>query len=244
MALTAGTISLVNKYADKLDLATTAATGGTGAENYTYEWHISKTSSFSPDSSNKVVDASASLTATITGLIPGQTYYVVCVVYDAGASGSSANSSEYTVSTLPQQYEQNQFTQTPALGQVDKRYSINTISAIAGEDLVTGQAVKFGSDDKVHACTANTDRVDGFIVFNPIHTKYSDGDALEIARGGSYITLRATSTLSAGDPVALDPTCIGGVCGIQSTEPPVGQAQRTITSEGQTVIVYLACPAL
>lgn len=241
MALTAGTISLVKKYADKLDLATTAATGGTGP--YTYEWHISKTSSFSPDSSNKVADASASLTATITGLIPGQTYYAVCVVYDGGASGSSANSAEYTVSTLPQQYSQNQFTQTPALGQVDKRYSINTISAIAGEDLVTGQAVKFGSDNKVHACTANTDRVDGFIIFNPIHTVYHDNDPLEIARAGSYITLRATAALNAGDPVAIDPTCIGGVTGIVSTETPVGQIQKT-SAEGEAAVVYLACPAL
>lgn len=238
MALTSGAISLVKKFADHIQVAGTAATGGTGP--YAYTWHLSKTSSFSPDADNKVAEG---LQATISGLTPGQTYYVKMVSTDQGASGATVASSELTVQTLTFAAEQNQFAQTPGLGQVDLRYSVNTISAIAGEDLVSGQAVKFGSDGKVHACTANTDRVDGFIVMNVKKNIYKDNEALEIARAGSYITLRATAALNAGDPVAIDPTCIGGVTAIVSTEPPCGQTIKTTAADELTVI-YLACPAL
>lgn len=240
MALTSGTISLVKKYADKLDLAVTAATGGTGP--YTYQWYISKTSGFSPDAGSLVTGATG-LQATIGGLIPGQTYYVKVVSTDTGASGATVTADQFTVSTDTIKADQNAFAQHPALGQVDLRYSVNTISAIAGGDLVAGQAVKFSSDNKLHACTANTDRVDGFIVLNVKKNSFHDGDALEIARGGSYITLTATGSLSAGDPVAIDPTCIGGVTGIVSTETPVGQAMKTVGA-GDPVVVYLACPSL
>ena len=240
MALTSGAISLVKKFADHIQVAGTAATGGTGP--YTYQWYVSKTHGFSPDASSLVTGAT-SLQATINGLVPGQQYYVVLVSTDTGASNATIASSELAVQTEAFQANQNQFVQAPGLGQVDLRYSVNTISAIAGEDLVTGQAVKFGSDGKVHACTANSDRVDGFIILNVKKNSYTTNDALEIARDGSYITLRATSALNAGDPCAIDPTCIGGVTAIVSTETPVGQSIKTCAA-GELTVVYLACPAL
>lgn len=240
MALTSGAISLVKKFANHIQVAGTAATGGTGP--YSYTWHFSTTSGFSPDSSNKA-DGATGLQATIKGLVPGQTYYVKMLTTDEGASGATVASDQLTVQTLPFEDNQNQFIQTPGLGQVDLRYSVNTISGLAGEALVSGQAVKFGSDNKLHACTSNSDRVDGFIVLNVKKNTYADNDALEIARGGSYITLRATSALSAGDPCAIDPSCIGGVTAIVSTEDPCGQAMKTVAA-GELVVVYLACPAL
>jgi hypothetical protein len=239
MALTAGVISLVKKYHDKIEVASTNATGGTGP--YTVAWYISKTSGFSPDESSAT--SATGLHSTITGLVPGQQYYVKAVYTDTGASGATVTSDQLAVQTDAQGFNQNAFTQAPGLGEVDLRYSVNTISRIAGEDLVSGQAVKIGSDNKVHACTANTDRVDGFIVLSSKKNAFHDGDALEIARGGSYITLRATSDLSAGDACAIDPTCIGGVTAIVSTETPVGQAMWTAAA-GSLVVVYLACPAL
>lgn len=241
MALTSGAISLVQKYTNKLDLAVTAGTGGTGP--YAYQWYKSTVSGFSPDESNKVTGATG-LQATITGLVPGQQYYFLVVTTDQGDSGATITSSQFGASTLAHGASQNEFAPNlPAAGQVDLRYSVNTISAIAGEALIAGQAVKFSSDNKIHACTANTDRVDGFIIFNVKKNTFADNEACEIARGGSYITLRATSALSAGDPCAIDPSCIGGVTAIVSTETPVGQAMKTAAA-GETVVVYLACPAL
>jgi len=241
MALTSGAISLVKKFSDKLQVAATAATGGTGP--YSYTWYIDKSSSsFSPDASNQVAGATG-LQVTIPDLIPGQTYYIKVVSADDGASGSTVTSTALTAATEPQQANPNTFAQNAGLGQVDLRYSINTISAEAGEDLVSGQAVKFGSDNKVHACTANTDRVDGFIVLNVKKNNYHAGDYLEIARAGTYISLRATSALSAGDACVIDPTCIGGVTAIVSTETPTAQAMKSC-SEGELVVCYLACPAL
>jgi len=239
MALTSGTITLVKKTHDSLTLNVTAATGGTGP--YSYAWYISKTSGFSPDESSAT--GVTGQTGTITGLIPGQTYYVKAVVTDAGASGATATSDQFTAATDAQGGSQNQFAQTPALGQVDLRYSVNTISGIAGEDLTSGQAVKWGSDGKLHAATANTDRIDGFIVLNVKKNTYKDGDALEFARAGSYITLRATSALNAGDPAAIDPSCIGGITAIVSTETPCAQATKTVAA-GELVVAYLVCPAL
>lgn len=240
MALTSGTISLVQKYADKLDLAITAATGGTSP--YSYQWYKSTTSGFSPDESNKVSGATG-LQATITGLIPGQQYYFKVVSTDEGASGATVTSDQFAAQTDTQLYSQNQFAQTAVLGMIDKRFSINSIEATAGGDLVAGQAVKFGAGNKVTACTANTDRVDGFVVFNPVHTSYKDGDRLTIARAGSYITLRATSSLTAGDPAAIDPSCIGGVTAIVSTESPA--IQTTVdAAAGDLISAYVVAPAL
>ena len=239
MALTAGAISLVKKYHDKIDVAATNATGGTGP--YTVAWFISKTSGFSPDESSATT--ATGLHATITGLIPGQQYYVKAVYTDTGASGATVTSDQLAVQTDVLGFAQNAFGQTPGLGQVDLRYSINTISREAGEAITCGQAVKLGADSRLHPCTANTDRVDGFVILSSKKNAYGYGDACEIARGGTYITLRATSSLSAGDPCAIDPTCIGGVTAIVSTETPVGQAMWTVAA-GELVVVYLACPAL
>lgn len=240
MALTSGAISLVKKYTNKIDVSGTAATGGTGP--YTYQWYISKTSGFSPDV-DSLVSGATSLQATLSGLIPGQQYYVKLVSTDTGASGATVTSDQLAVQTDTLGFDPNTFDQSSALGHVDLLHSTNTISVIAGEHLVTGQAVKWGSDGRVHACTANTDRVDGFIALNPKKNFYENGDACEIARAGSYVVLRATSSLSAGDAAAIDPSCIGGITAVVSTEPPCAQATKTV-SAGELVVAYVVCPAL
>ena len=125
MSITAGAISLVSKTSKTISLSATAATGGSGP--YTYQWYMSTTTGFSPSGSNDIVGAT-SLTVDVSGLIPNTTYYFKVVATDTGHSNDEATYTQLAVTTDVESLSQNQFAQSPTLGQVDLPYNYNTIA--------------------------------------------------------------------------------------------------------------------
>jgi hypothetical protein len=93
-ALVEGTASLVSKGATIANVASTTATDG--VKPYTYQWHRSTTSGFTPDETSAVTGATA-LTLSDTNLTPNTTYYYVLQTTDA--EGSAVNTDELTVKT-------------------------------------------------------------------------------------------------------------------------------------------------
>jgi len=91
--LVAGEISLTDRTSTTVDLTATDATGG--SSSYTYQWHRSTTSGFTPGPGNAIAGAT-SLTLADTGLTDDTTYYYV-VEYDDGSE--TANSDEFSITT-------------------------------------------------------------------------------------------------------------------------------------------------
>ena len=115
---------------------------------------------------------------------------------------------------------QNQFAQIPVLGQLDLHFNTETVSAIvhvsaSASTLVAGQAVKIvdeaGGVPKVVPCTADSNEVFGFIVFDRMHPSFTGGDSVEIAQAGSVMYLYATGAVARGAQVALAYAAAGGV---------------------------------
>lgn len=90
--LTAGTVSLTDRTSTTADLSSTDAAGG--SLSYTYQWHRSTTSGFTPGVGTQVAGAT-SLTLSDSGLSDGTTYYYV-LEYDDGVA-SPVYSDEYSV---------------------------------------------------------------------------------------------------------------------------------------------------
>ena len=92
--LTAGIIYGVSRIGTTANLASTAATGGTGP--YTYQWHRSTVSGFTPGSGDALSGATSLTLADGGPLTPGTTYYYVLVVTDTGTSGT-INSAQFNL---------------------------------------------------------------------------------------------------------------------------------------------------
>jgi hypothetical protein len=93
-ALTSGTLTLVSKGATITTVASTQSTEGVGP--YTYQWHRSTTSGFTPDETSAIAGA-RNLTLNDTSMTPATTYYYVLQTTDA--EGSVVNTDELTVKT-------------------------------------------------------------------------------------------------------------------------------------------------
>lgn len=218
MALTAGTLSQVGVFANSLQVAATAATGGTGP--YTEAYYISTTTGFSPGAGNIVAGASG-LAATITGLIPNTQYFVKVVYTDTGASNATVTATQLAISTSAPVLNPNQFTLSQYLGTIDLRFDYNTVSAeihtSQATPLYSGAAVKLvagtspNSAPKVIGCAADSDNVFGFINFDIKTVQYIAGSLCELSMAGNVMYLYSTGAITQGAQVTLDLTTMGGV---------------------------------
>ena len=91
--LTAGIVYGVSRIGTTANLASTAASGGTGP--YTYQWHRSTVSGFTPGGGDALAGQTA-LTLADTGLTAGTTYYYVLVATDTGTS-ATINSAQFNL---------------------------------------------------------------------------------------------------------------------------------------------------
>jgi hypothetical protein len=251
MAVTAGALSKVSVQATSDVLSSAVATGGTGP--YTYQWYQSTVSGFAPGPSNLVAGATsvAPSNQMFTGLQPGTTYYYIVVATDTGAGNATSNSAQLAVVTAPAQ-SPNQVTQSPVAGMPDQKYSYNTKAALIDvsevNQSIAGSAVKIVSTSKgvmkVVKCTADTDQVLGFIVYDVKSQFFTIGDRCEIAQGGDVLYLISVGAISAGQQVQLDLTYEGGVKAISggSGANLVGWAMDSASGDGQLIRINIAAP--
>lgn len=139
---------------------------------------------------------------------------------------------------------QNQFRQTPVLGQVDATVNPNIKSvkidpASVSTHLQVGQALKLvdtaGTEIIVDEA-AVTDKCYGVIVYNPRKNVYAAGDTVEVACRGSVLYLEASAAIARGARVQNAPagptvstlTSYGTNCMIGITlDKPTGSGQLT-----------------
>ena len=247
MATTAGALSRVSIAETALELSSAAATGGTAP--YTYQWHRSLESGFTPGAGNLISGATA-LALDDTGLEPGTQYYYKMVATDDGAvSGTSA---ELAMATSVASQDPNQFEQSNVLGMLDLLQNVETIAArIAASELGSlraGQAVKIVDNlapiPEVEACDANDDEVFGFINYNIKDKAFVASDMVEISQAGNVMWLQATGAIGRGAQVVLDVLSVGGV------KAAAGESGDTIVGYtidkavgGQLVRVKLGVPS-
>ncbi len=209
MSITAGAISLVSNSSNEAKLSATAATGGSGP--YTYQWYYSTTTGFSPSGSN-IISGATALTLDLTGLIPNTTYYFKVIATDTGHSNDTVTYTQLAVTTNGISPSQNQFAQTPTLGQVQMPYSYDTIACQVDVSesgtLYAGTPVSIvdnaGGLPKVIKCAASDDDCFGFVNFNPKNRSYIAGNVLEISQEGNVLYLYATGAIARGVQVELD----------------------------------------
>jgi hypothetical protein len=114
--------------------------------------------------------------------------------------------------------------------------------------LFAGSAVKMynsaGGAPKYVACTADSDKVQGFINFNIKDAQFAAGAPVEISSGGNVMYLYANAAIARGGQVILDltsPGTVGPVTG-SSGSTIVGYAYDEATAYGQLIRVYLQLP--
>lgn len=251
MSIAAGVLSQAAVTSTTVTVSSTAASGGSGP--YTQQLYMSTDPSFSPGGGNIIAGATA-LVNQVTGLIPNTTYYFKMVYTDTGHSNDQATSSALTSVTSPASLNQNQFAQAPYIATLDQSFNYNTRSVEIDPSqsglLYAGQAVKVvvssqgpGGVPKVVACTAATDEVYGFIVFNFKDVSYAPGAFCEISQVGNVQYLYATAAVNAGAELAVDLSTVGGVKTVDSTQNVVGNAIDTATAPGQLIRVNVSCPS-
>jgi hypothetical protein len=251
MSITAGVLTVTTTSSTTATITSTAATAGTGP--YTQQLYGSVVSGFTPGAGNLFSGATA-LVNTVTGLIPNTTYYFEMIYTDTGASNATADSLQVSGVTQPPVLSQNSIQQQNYLGVLDQSFNYNTRSVILDASVASpvyaGCAVKaystnsaLGGPMHVVPCTADTDAVLGFVVFNFKNVSFSPGNALEISRGGNVQYLYSTTTFNAGAQVCLDLTTNGGVGSTVSTHNIVGYAENTATAPGQLVRINIQTPS-
>lgn len=249
MSVTAGALSIVQVGTSTDSLSSAAASGGTGP--YTYQWHRSVTTGFTPGAGSLIAGATA-LTLADSGLQGGVTYYYKVVATDTGAGNATSTSSQLAVSTILGQL-QNQFAMNAILGFVDLRFNANTVAVELDVSqvgsLVAGMAVKIvdsaGGIPKVIGCAANSDEVFGFINYDIKSQQFVAGDKAEISQSGNVIYLAAIGAISRGAQVQLDLSYQGGVKTITGSSGAnvVGYAFDKATAAGQLIRVKLSTPS-
>ena len=110
---------------------------------------------------------------------------------------------------------QNQFAQTPLLGQVDMLVNPSILSAkiyisSVATKLQVGQGFKLvdqaGPEITVDQVANDSELVFGVSVYNPRKQTYSPGDTIELALEGSIVYLETSAAIARGAKVQLDPT--------------------------------------
>ncbi len=150
---------------------------------------------------------------------------------------------------------QNQFAQSPVLGQVSMIPNPSIVPARINPSssavLQSGSAVKLiagagvGNEIVVDACTGPTDGpVFGVIVYNMRKNLYSAGDNVELASAGSYVFLESSAAISRGDKVTAtaattnnDPT-VAAVT-VPSTQYITGKAIDPAAAAGALIRVVI-----
>jgi len=248
MATTAGALSQIGVTGNTAQLSSAAATGGTGP--YTYQWYRSTTTGFSPGAGTLIAGATA-LTLNDTGLIPNTPYFYKVVATDSGAVAGT--SSQLAVTTTSVVQNQNQFAQSPILGQVDQQYNFNTISALVDAtqsgNLYPGSAVKLvdgtGKVPTVIGCSANSDEVWGFINYDALHGVFVAGSPIQVSSGGNVQYLYSTSAVARGAQVQLDVAAPGAITALSASSGAciVGYAFDKFVASGSLGRVFVKTPS-
>jgi len=248
MALTPGTVTVGTITESSVQLSSTAFSGGTGP--YTYQWHRSTTSGFSPSVGNAIAGAT-SLAFVDTGLIPGTQYYYKLVGTDSATSPDEGVSTQASALTLAPTQNPNQFAQAPYIGMVDQAFNFNThpvmVDSTQSVALTAGQAVKAvdsaGGVPKVVAASADTDAIIGFVNYNFKNPAFAAMTPVEISMDGNVIWLYATGAIARFGKVVLDVTTKGGVKAATGStgDRLVGIAYDKSIGAGQLIRVYVQC---
>jgi len=146
---------------------------------------------------------------------------------------------------------QNQFLQTPIKGMAGLQPSAKivgcVVDATSAGGLVAGQAVKLvdsaGGVPKVVECSADTDIVFGFIVYNIKNATFGVGAAVEIDTGFDDIMyMEASAAIARGAKLMI---VVSGqkVATATAGKPIIGWAFDKATASGDLIRVSLACPA-
>lgn len=250
MSLTAGVLSQISVSSNSDVLSATAASGGTGP--YTQQWYRSTTTGFSPGGGNIIAGATA-LTLSDSGLIPNTVYFYKVVYTDTGNSNTTVTATQLAVTTTPTQLSQNQFAQSPVVGQIDLRFPYNSVSVqidvSQATPLYQGTAVKMvDSADgipKVVGCAADADEVLGFINFDIKSISFTAGMPAEISMGGNVMYLYAATAIARGAQVQLNYIAPGSVSALvgSSGADIVGWAYDKASAPGALIRVFLKTPS-
>lgn len=250
MSVTAGALSKVTIGQTTASLLSAAATGGTGP--YTYQWYMSLTPGFTPGAGNLVAGATA-LSQSFSGLQSGKIYYFAVIATDTGAGSATSTSSLLQVNLSAGGQNQNQFTESVVVGQLDQYFNYNSmavqIDASQATPLTAGQPVKMvdsaGGVPKVVACAANSDNVLGFINYNVKDAAYAAGAMCQISLAGNVIYLVAVGAIARGAQVQVDLSYIGGVKTKTGSSGAsiVGWAVDKATAAGQLIRVHVSTPS-
>jgi hypothetical protein len=248
MALTAGTISLVQSLASSLSLVCTAATSGTAP--YTYQWYMSTSNGFTPDSTNLIAGAT-SLSLTVQNLVPRSTYFFRLIVTDSAGTPATATTAQFTTGTDLPVLSQNAYQQTPFVGMLDLKVGpANVVTAIIASNGISGNAVVLtntSSSLPVVTLAQVDSNVFGFVAYNIKNQSHVGGSVVEIAQAGSCIWLYAGAAIDRGARVELDPSCDAKFA-VQPFRPAgasnvIGYAYDQATAEGQLIRVMLTTPS-
>lgn len=250
MSVTAGAVTVVDVGSTTADLSSAVATGGTGP--YTYQWHKSTTSGFTPGVGTAIAGATA-LTLHDTGLIPGTQYYYKMEVTDTGHSNDIADSAQASVPTDAPDLSPNQFSQVAILGMIDMNFNYDTVSVeidvSQATPLYAGSPVKIvdnaGGVPKVVGCSAVSDNVFGYINYDVKSKVFEAGDKASISQDGNVLYLYAVAAIARGVKVVLQLTTNGGVAAASGSggENIVGWAFDKASAAGQLIRVKLLCPS-
>lgn len=255
-----GSPTLVSVASTSDVLQSPAASAGTTP--YIYNWYRSTATGFTPGSGNAIGAAQSPAGNAVpaafpdSGLTPGTQYYYKVIVTDSAGTPATATSAQLAVSTLAPSLSQNQFAETPFLGQIDLRFNPDTIAAAfdpAGSgSLVGGQAVKFTTNANgiplVVPCTAAADVAAGFVNYDIKTAVYSPGDKLEISMASNVMFLYAALAINRGQQVTSLPAGVAGGCNggvipaVGGSLPLVGWSLDT-KAIGQLCRIFITTPA-
>lgn len=147
---------------------------------------------------------------------------------------------------------QNQFGQTPIIGQVSQLHNPNIfpaqiLPASPATVITAGTAVKLvtgaGAQVQVEICTSVTDGpVFGYIAFNMRKNTYVPGDTVEIAAVNSVMLMKSSAAIARGANVSATPPVAGSdplVTTSVATNFVSGQALDRATAANQLIRVLI-----
>jgi hypothetical protein len=222
-----------------------------GVGPYSYVWYMSTTPGFTPGPSNDIPGATTE-SIEVTGLIPNTVYYFVAEVTDAGLSNDTATSNEAVGVTAAGDLNPNQFEQSTVMGKTDLMVNTNTVamevSALEPGVIRSGYPVKIDTTSKrgipkVLRATADTDRIVGYVNFNPKQNVYKPGERMQVSMAGNCIMLPAAGAIPRGGDVVLnaDPAAVSDAA-LTTGKRIVGWAYDGAAGAGELIRVILVTP--
>jgi hypothetical protein len=248
MSLTAGALSATTIGALSVALHSEAASDGTTP--YTYQWYRSQTSGFTPGGGN-ALSGKTDLDIVDSTVLPATQYYYKVIATDSAGTPATATSAQLSVLTAQALPAQNQFNQSPIIGQLDLRYNPNTVSAKIDDGVsgtvLPGTAMKYTQDDtgvpSITPCTADSDITCGFVNYDIKTPGFVAGDLCEMSQRGNVMYLISTAAIQRGARVMIVPATPGGVVTATSGKPYIGWALDPASAAQQFIRVELTTPA-